>query len=315
MLSPVPTGHGVTWAQAANEAPSSPPSQGTPLSAQSSEVPGGGPPFEDQVWGGAPGEAGCRPLLPALFPEPNSRARGPSSETSPEAPFKPQRDKALLEGGWARWHLPSLAAGKQGAGEAGGGVGRGQGEPSGQTHAPPPQAGAPPSLQQAPGNEVRRAGPGVQPPTQGGPGRLSWPPQGPTRSPQPGPHSGASGGSCQSERRLQAQLGRQREGGRGEGADGADRRGCQQAAGQTSPGSLSTAGHHVPHSSRRPGSTADQAQPPPPPPAPRAWRLWEATPSPVLTSLPSPLLPRRPLEGLNSLRSLCAGAEQPYIIR
>lgn len=217
MLSPVPTGHGVTWAQAANEAPSSPPSQGTPLSAQSSEVPGGGPPFEDQVWGGAPGEAGCRPLLPALFPEPNSRARGPSSETSPEAPFKPQRDKALLEGGWARWHLPSLAAGKQGAGEAGGGVGRGQGEPSGQTHAPPPQAGAPPSLQQAPGNEVRRAGPGVQPPTQGGPGRLSWPPQGPTRSPQPGPHSGASGGSCQSERRLQAQLGRRREGGRGEG--------------------------------------------------------------------------------------------------
>lgn len=136
----------MTWAQAANEAPSSPPSQGTPLSAQSSEVPGGGPPFEDQVWGGAPGEAGCRPLLPALFPEPNSRARGPSSETSPEAPFKPQRDKALLEGGWARWHLPSLAAGKQGAGEAGGGVGRGQGEPSGQTHAPPPPSWSPTKL-------------------------------------------------------------------------------------------------------------------------------------------------------------------------
>ena len=170
MLSPVPTGHGVTWAQAANEAPSSPPSQGTPLSAQSSEVPGGGPPFEDQVWGGAPGEAGCRPLLPALFPEPNSRARGPSSETSPEAPFKPQRDKALLEGGWARWHLPSLAAGKQGAGEAGGGVGRGQGEPSGQTHAPPPKLEPHQAYNRHLGTRSGERAPGCSPQPRAGPG-------------------------------------------------------------------------------------------------------------------------------------------------
>lgn len=149
--------------------------------------------------------------------QPLSQGRGPertspSSTPSPEAPFNPRQDKALPEGGWARWHLPSPAEDKQGAGEAGGGVGWQAGGPEGQTHAPvwlePCQA-----YDRHLGTRSWGVGPGSSPQTRPGPGGSAGHPealdggvQAPTpacRRARPKEHLRAA---LISEQRLRAQL-------------------------------------------------------------------------------------------------------------
>lgn len=133
------------------------------------------------------------------------RAGGPegtiATQRCPQKPtFSPRRDKALLEGSWARWHLPGLARNKEPEGWGRGWLaGRGPSRPA---HTPsvwlePCQAGDRHLGMGSAGPGARGAGRGRQgPPPQARPWRPGRPPQAtPAAALADRPASGASVGS------------------------------------------------------------------------------------------------------------------------